>query len=109
VRQLMTVSAIIMVASGSLGVVGVARGEAGSQDTSSRQIGKLGYGDHNRSVLRRSFLFRSFSPGQVTHQNNVGRSWCLHDYPDDEVDCSYSNRSQCAATAAGGLGECSPN
>jgi hypothetical protein len=39
----------------------------------------------------------------------AGRSWCLHDYVNDIVDCSYSNRSQCAATASGGLGECSMN
>jgi hypothetical protein len=38
-----------------------------------------------------------------------GHSWCLHDYSDGSVDCSYSNRSQCAATAAGGLGGCSLN
>jgi hypothetical protein len=36
-------------------------------------------------------------------------SWCLHNYADDNVDCSYSSRSQCAATASGGLGECSMN
>ena len=38
-----------------------------------------------------------------------GGSWCLHDYVNDNIDCSYSNRSQCAATASGGLGECSMN
>jgi hypothetical protein len=31
-------------------------------------------------------------------------SWCLHNYLADEFDCSYADRSQCAATAAGGLG-----
>jgi hypothetical protein len=41
-------------------------------------------------------------------RNAVG-SWCLHDYADDDTDCSYSSRSQCAATASGGLGECSMN
>jgi hypothetical protein len=41
-------------------------------------------------------------------RNAVG-SWCLHDYADDDIDCSYSSRSQCAATASGGLGECSMN
>ena len=25
------------------------------------------------------------------------------------IDCSYVDRSQCAATAAGGLGQCAPN
>jgi hypothetical protein len=39
----------------------------------------------------------------------AGRSWCLHDYVHDYVDCSFSNRSQCVATASGGLGECSMN
>ena len=33
--------------------------------------------------------------------------WCLHQYANDIVDCSYSNRSQCEATASGGLGQCS--
>ena len=36
-------------------------------------------------------------------------SWCLHDYSADEIDCSYVDRSQCAATAAGGLGQCELN
>lgn len=40
---------------------------------------------------------------------NAGGSWCLHDYANDINDCSYSSRSQCAATASGGLGECSMN
>jgi hypothetical protein len=40
---------------------------------------------------------------------SAGRPWCLHDYVNDEVDCSYSSHSQCAATASGGLGECSMN
>src|ERR1700745_2418064 len=31
-------------------------------------------------------------------------SWCLHNYSADEFDCSYADRSRCAATAAGGLG-----
>jgi hypothetical protein len=39
----------------------------------------------------------------------AGRSWCLHDYVNDEIDCSYSSRSECAATASGGLGQCSAN
>jgi hypothetical protein len=32
--------------------------------------------------------------------------WCLLDYSAGVRDCSYHNRRQCAATAAGGLGEC---
>ncbi len=35
-----------------------------------------------------------------------GTSWCLHNYAQEEVDCSYTSQSQCAATASGGLGEC---
>jgi hypothetical protein len=36
----------------------------------------------------------------------AGYTWCLHNYSADAIDCSYSNRKQCEATAAGGLGEC---
>jgi hypothetical protein len=39
----------------------------------------------------------------------AGGSWCLHEYANDDIDCSFSSRSQCAATASGGLGECSTN
>jgi hypothetical protein len=35
-----------------------------------------------------------------------GGSWCLHDYENDSVNCSFVTRNQCAATASGGLGEC---
>ena len=34
-------------------------------------------------------------------------TWCLQG-DSAGVDCSFSNRSQCEATAAGGLGECVP-
>ena len=34
------------------------------------------------------------------------RSWCLHSFSADEIDCSCVDRSQCAETAAGGLGQC---
>lgn len=40
---------------------------------------------------------------------NTGGPVCLHDYADDYTDCSYASHSQCEATAAGGLGECSMN
>ena len=33
-------------------------------------------------------------------------SWCLHNYGEGELDCSFASQSQCAATASGGLGEC---
>jgi hypothetical protein len=33
-------------------------------------------------------------------------SWCLHDYENDSINCSFVTGNQCAATASGGLGEC---
>jgi hypothetical protein len=39
----------------------------------------------------------------------ANQSWCLHNYSSDEINCSYVDRSQCAATAAGGNGQCAPN
>ena len=43
------------------------------------------------------------------HHNYVSSEdvggWCLHNYSADEIDCSYVDRSQCAETAAGGLGQ----
>ena len=36
-------------------------------------------------------------------------SWCFHNYSADIIDCSYTDRSQCAETASGGLGQCEPN
>ena len=40
----------------------------------------------------------------------AGRSnayaWCLQNGSADVTDCSFNDRSQCEATAAGGLGEC---
>jgi hypothetical protein len=41
----------------------------------------------------------------VAHSNLD--AWCLQG-DTAGVDCSFSNRSQCEATAAGGLGECVP-
>jgi hypothetical protein len=32
----------------------------------------------------------------------ANQSCCLHNYSADEIDCSYVDRSQCAATASGG-------
>ena len=32
---------------------------------------------------------------------NFGHSWCLRDYSNDEIDCSYATRAQCFVTAAG--------
>jgi hypothetical protein len=46
---------------------------------------------------------------QARHNVSSGvasHSWCLHNYSADEIDCSYVDRTQCAATAAGGLGQC---
>jgi hypothetical protein len=45
----------------------------------------------------------------VNRAGVAGHSWCLHDYSADGIDCSYADRSQCAETAAGGLGQCEPN
>ena len=42
----------------------------------------------------------------VGMQNNLD-AWCLQG-DSAGVDCSFNNRSQCEATAAGGLGECVP-
>jgi hypothetical protein len=36
----------------------------------------------------------------------TGRTWCFHNFSQDELDCSYIDESQCAATASGALGEC---
>jgi hypothetical protein len=35
-------------------------------------------------------------------------AWCLQSDAAGVADCSFSDRSQCEATAAGGLGECVP-
>ena len=42
----------------------------------------------------------------VFAHNNLN-AWCLQG-DTAGVDCSFSNRSQCEATATGGLGECVP-
>jgi hypothetical protein len=61
------------------------------------------------AAIHSGSLRADFNKSPTRHQIGTGggRSWCLHDYANDNVDCSYSNQSQCAATAAGGLGECS--
>jgi hypothetical protein len=59
-------------------------------------------------TLQRQALHHYVSSG-VRQAAVVRHSWCLHDYSADEIDCSYVNRSQCAATAAGGLGQCEVN
>jgi hypothetical protein len=51
-------------------------------------------------TLERQARHNYVSSGVASH------SWCLHNYSADEIDCSYVDRSQCAATAAGGLGQC---
>jgi hypothetical protein len=42
----------------------------------------------------------------VVMQNTLD-AWCLQG-DTAGIDCSFNNRSQCEATAAGGLGECVP-
>jgi hypothetical protein len=60
------------------------------------------------TTLQRQPGYNHVSSGAKRAQ--VGsNSWCLHNYSADEFDCSYADRSQCAATAAGGLGQCEPN
>jgi hypothetical protein len=44
------------------------------------------------------------APAAVFAHGNLD-AWCLQG-DTAGVDCSFSNRSQCEATAAGGLGEC---
>jgi uncharacterized protein DUF3551 len=48
---------------------------------------------------------RPATPAVFMHSN--ADAWCLQG-DTAGVDCSFSNRSQCEATAAGGLGECVP-
>src|SRR5262249_7828059 len=51
----------------------------------------------------RSAPLRPTTAAVVAARTNA-HSWCLQ--YDGGTDCSFSNRAQCAATAAGGLGEC---
>ena len=64
------------------------------------------YAAVNRGSQRADFNKRSAS-----HQGRAGagRSWCLHDYEMDNIDCSYSSRPQCEATASGESAECEIN
>jgi hypothetical protein len=48
------------------------------------------------------------SPPSIHRVDLKPGSWCLHDYENDSVNCSFATRNQCAATASGGLGECAP-
>jgi hypothetical protein len=57
-------------------------------------------------TLRRQACHNHVSRDKRTGAAN--QSWCLHNYSANEIDCSYVDRSQCAATAAGGLGQCAP-
>ena len=63
------------------------------------------------AAIHSGSLRADFNRSSVRNKIGAGadRSCCLHDYASDIVDCSYSSRSQCAATASGGLGECSMN
>jgi hypothetical protein len=51
-------------------------------------------------TLERQARHNYVSSGVASH------SWCLHNYSADEIDCYYVDRRQCAAKAAGGLGQC---
>jgi Protein of unknown function (DUF3551) len=35
--------------------------------------------------------------------------WCLQNYMENALECSYNSRAQCEATASGGLGQCTLN
>jgi len=52
-----------------------------------------------------SAALRPATAAVFTHSNL--NTWCLQG-DTAGVDCSFSNRSQCEATATGGLGECVP-
>jgi hypothetical protein len=66
----------------------------------ARDVQRHPYQDHGFS--RRTLL-------PVGQTKIDGPSWCLRNYSADTVDCSLSDRAQCAETASGGLGECMPN
>jgi hypothetical protein len=51
----------------------------------------------------------NYVSSRVNRAGVASHSWCLHNYSADEIDCSYADRSQCAETAAGGLGQCELN
>ena len=54
---------------------------------------------------RESFSFKDMVLG-TGRTKFVGYPWCLHNYSEGDIDCSYSNRKQCEETAVGGLGGC---
>lgn len=51
-----------------------------------------------------SAMLRPATSAVFAH-NNLD-AWCLQSDTAGVADCSFNNRSQCEATAAGGLGEC---
>jgi hypothetical protein len=59
-------------------------------------------------TLQRQARHNGVSSG-VERAGVASHSWCLHNYSADEFECSYVDRSQCAKTAAGGLGQCELN
>src|ERR1700754_1551066 len=57
----------------------------------------------------RGFARRSLGAAERTSRDPYSYAWCLQSNLENALDCSYSSRAQCEATAAGGLGECAPN
>ena len=51
----------------------------------------------------------NYVSSRVNRAGVANHSWCLQNYSADEIDCSYADRSQCAETAGGGLGQCELN
>jgi hypothetical protein len=49
-----------------------------------------------------------FRPAAVTTARSNSYAWCLQNDAEGATDCSFNDRNQCEATAAGGLGECVP-
>ena len=66
----------------------------------ARDVQRHSYQDHG--VSRHTLL----SVGQTKID---APSWCLRNYSEDFLDCSFSDRAQCGVTASGGLGQCMPN
>jgi len=50
---------------------------------------------------------RALAAQARAHTNTY--SWCLQNYMEDALECSFNSRAQCEATASGGLGQCTPN
>ena len=68
----------------------------------AQDVDRVPYQDH-------VFSKRKLGAAEQTRRDPYSYAWCLQNYLDDDLDCSYSSLAQCEATASGGLGECAPN